>query len=123
MFIGTIFAIGNGIAQPLTIILFGDLISDFIKFGEEAYLIQTNQLNSTTIKFDIEGQMIKFAEYYSYIGFGCLLAAYVHTGFWSLAAVRQANKIRRKCFNEILRKDIGWFDKIDAGELSSRITE
>lgn len=123
MFIGTIFAIGNGIAQPLTIILFGDLISDFIKFGEEEYMIQLGFLNKTSVQFDIEGQMIKFAEYYSYIGFGCLLAAYVHTAFWSLAGVRQANTIRRKCFNAILRKDIGWFDKIDAGELSTRITE
>ena len=123
MAIGTIFAIANGIAQPLTIILFGDLISDFIKFGEEAYLIEKKLLNATTVRFDIEGQMVKFAEYYSYIGFGSLLASYVHTAFWSLAAVRQANRIRRICLNEILRKDIGWFDKIDAGELSTRIAE
>lgn len=123
MAIGTIFAIGNGIAQPLTIILFGDLISDFIKFGEEAYMIQLNLLNATTVRFDIEGQMVKFAEYYSYIGFGSLLASYVHTAFWSLAAVRQANRIRRICLNEILRKEIGWFDKIDAGELSTRIAD
>ena len=123
MVVGTIFAIANGIAQPLTIILFGDLISDFIKFGEEVYLINLGKLNTTTVTFDIEGQMIKFAEYYSYIGFGSLFASYVHTAFWSLAAVRQANRIRRRCLNEILRKDIGWFDKIDAGELSTRLTE
>lgn len=122
MFVGTIFAIANGIAQPLTIIMFGDLISDFIKYGEEQYMIELQGLN-TTVKYDIDAQMIKFAEYYSYIGFGCLLAAYIHTAFWALAGVRQANKIRRKCLNEILRKDIGWFDKIDAGELSTRIAE
>ena len=123
MLIGTIFAMANGVAQPLSIILFGDLIRDFIKFGEEDFLIKTGQLNKTAVTFDIEGQMIKFAEYYSYIGFGSLLASYVQTAFWSLAAVRQANRIRRRCLNEILRKDIGWFDKTDAGELSTRITE
>ena len=122
MVFGTIFAIANGIAQPLSIILFGDLIKDFIKFGEEEYLIKTGQINATLVTFDIEGQMVKFAEYYSYIGFGSLLASYVHTAFWSLTAVRQANRIRRRCLEEILRKDIGWFDKTDAGELSTRIT-
>ncbi|XP_065051927.1 ATP-dependent translocase ABCB1-like isoform X2 [Rhopilema esculentum] len=123
MVIGTIFAIGNGIAQPLTIIMFGDLIGDFVKYGEQQYDVSLGLANATSINFDIEGQMVKFAEYYSLIGFGCLLAAYVHTAFWSLSGVRQANKIRKLCFKEILKKDIGWFDQIDAGELSTRITE
>ena len=129
MFIGTLLAIANGIAQPLTIILFGDLIEDFIKYGEVLLLRSSTVVtgNITTAAppplFDIDGEMTKFAGYYGLIGAGSLLAAYVHTAFWSLASVRQAKRIRSRCFKEILRKDIGWFDKTDAGELSSRITE
>eukprot|EP00794_Sanderia_malayensis_P011087 gene11087-12255_t len=107
---GTIFGIANGIVQPASVILFGDLIDDFIKFSQRG-------------SFDIEGEMKKFAVYYVYFAVGSWIAAYVHTAFWSLASVRQAKRIRTKCFNRIIRQDIGWFDVKDAGELSTRITE
>ncbi len=121
MLVGIIFAIGNGIGQPLSIILFGDLIQDFIQFGNAQIIAKST--NTTVKPPDIEGQMTKFALYYTFIGIGSLFAAYVHTAYWSLAGVRQANRIRTRCFNCIIRQDIGWFDVTDPGELSSRITE
>ena len=120
MVIGSFFAIGNGVLLPVSLILFGDLIGDFAKFGR---LKNENSGNPSAVTFDIEGNMVKFAAYYAYLGAGSFVAGYFHTAFWSIASVRQAKRIRTKCFECILRKDIGWFDTTDAGELSTRLTE
>ena len=121
MLIGSFFALGNGLAQPLSFVVFGELISKFIAFGKEI-----NQLNTTINAqptLDIEGEMTKFAAYYCYIAVGMLVCAYFQTAFWSLASVRQCHRIRISFFRSILRQEIGWFDTNDSGELSTRLTE
>ncbi|KFP39961.1 Multidrug resistance protein 1, partial [Chlamydotis macqueenii] len=65
----------------------------------------------------------RYAYYYSAIAAGVLLAAYIQTSFWTLAAGRQIKKIREKFFHAIMRQEIGWFDVNDAGELTTRLLD
>ncbi|KFO56227.1 Multidrug resistance protein 1, partial [Corvus brachyrhynchos] len=65
----------------------------------------------------------RYAYYYSGIAAGVLLAAYVQTSFWTLAAGRQIKKIREKFFHAIMRQEIGWFDVNDVGELNTRLLD
>uniref|UniRef100_A0A669QYL3 ATP binding cassette subfamily B member 1 n=1 Tax=Phasianus colchicus TaxID=9054 RepID=A0A669QYL3_PHACC len=67
--------------------------------------------------------MTRYAYYYSAIAAAVLVAAYVQTSFWTLAAGRQVKKIRENFFHAIMRQDIGWFDVNDAGELNTRLID
>lgn len=65
----------------------------------------------------------RYAYYYSGLGGGVLLAAYIQVSFWTLAAGRQIRKIRQKFFHAILRQEMGWFDIKGTTELNTRLTE
>eukprot|EP01105_Mastigella_eilhardi_P027107 TRINITY_DN81_c0_g2_i4.p1 TRINITY_DN81_c0_g2~~TRINITY_DN81_c0_g2_i4.p1 ORF type:complete len:791 (+),score=234.57 TRINITY_DN81_c0_g2_i4:116-2488(+) len=60
-----------------------------------------------------------------YIMFGmagaCLIIAFVHTFCFSLAALRQSNRIRQLYFKAVLAQEMGWHDTKKAGELSARM--
>jgi ABC-type multidrug transport system fused ATPase/permease subunit len=65
----------------------------------------------------------RYAYYYSGLGGGVLVAAYIQVSFWTLAAGRQIKKIRQKFFHAILRQEMGWFDIKGTTELNTRLTE
>lgn len=110
MFIATIAAIGNGVAQPVSFILFGEIINDFINVESDKPL-------------DIEGAMQEFALYYVYVAIATIVLGYLQNTLWLFASIRQAFVIRTQCFKSILRQDIGWFDTTDSGELSTRLAD
>ncbi|KAM8981416.1 ATP-dependent translocase ABCB1-like isoform 2-T8 [Sarcophilus harrisii] len=64
-----------------------------------------------------------YAYYYTGVGFGVLVAAYIQVSFWTLAAGRQVKKIRENFFHAIMRQEIGWFDVHDVGELNTRLAD
>uniref|UniRef100_A0A8D1Y4N8 Multidrug resistance protein 1 n=1 Tax=Sus scrofa TaxID=9823 RepID=A0A8D1Y4N8_PIG len=66
---------------------------------------------------------ILYAYYYSAIGAGVLVAAYIQVSFWCMAAGRQIYKIRKQFFHAIMQQEIGWFDMHDVGELNTRLTD
>ncbi|XP_059113261.1 multidrug resistance protein 2 isoform X1 [Peromyscus eremicus] len=67
--------------------------------------------------------MATYAYYYTGIGAGVLIVAYIQVSFWCLAAGRQIHKIRQKFFHAIMNQEIGWFDVHDVGELNTRLTD
>ncbi|XP_060270561.1 ATP-dependent translocase ABCB1-like isoform X2 [Ovis aries] len=67
--------------------------------------------------------MTKYAYYYSGIGAGVLIAAYIQVSFWCLAAGRQVHRIRKQFFHAIMQQEIGWFDVHDVGELNTHLTD
>nr|AAA37005.1 p-glycoprotein [Cricetulus sp.] len=67
--------------------------------------------------------MTTYAYYYTGIGAGVLIVAYIQVSFWCLAAGRQIHKIRQKFFHAIMNQEIGWFDVHDVGELNTRLTD
>uniref|UniRef100_A0A7M4EZM6 ATP-binding cassette sub-family B member 5 n=1 Tax=Crocodylus porosus TaxID=8502 RepID=A0A7M4EZM6_CROPO len=71
------------------------------------------------------GNFVPFrhAYYYSGLGAGVLLAAYMQVAFWTVAAGRQIKKIRQQFFHAIMRQEIGWFDVNDVGELNTRLID
>ena len=116
MILGTVSAVGHGAAIPLQFVIFGDLIQSFIEFAKL-------QSGNSTLQYDLEGEMTKFALYYVYLAIGNLVLAYGQMALWSLTATRQVKNIRLAFFRSILKQDIGWFDTTDPGELNSRLTE
>jgi len=110
MVIATIASIGNGLAQPASFIVFGQLIEKFVKFGAGG-------------GFDISEDMKRFAIIYVIIGACMFVCSFLQAGFWSMTSIRQIHQIRMKFFEAILRQDIGWFDIEESGSLTTRLSE
>ncbi|XP_068942330.1 ATP-dependent translocase ABCB1 [Petaurus breviceps papuanus] len=123
MVLGTTAAVIHGAGLPLIMLIFGDMTDSFAEMGN-ANITISNSNNTSGNPFDqLEEKMTTYAYYYSAVGFGVLVAAYIQVSFWTLAAGRQIKKIRQKFFHSIMRQEIGWFDIHDVGELNTRLTD
>ncbi|XP_063089935.1 ATP-dependent translocase ABCB1 isoform X2 [Cavia porcellus] len=125
MVLGTLAAIIHGAALPLLMLVFGDMTDTFVNGSGT----NSSNASSTLDKSEVSGpdnleeKMTTYAYYYSGIGAGVLIAAYIQVSFWCLAAGRQIHKIRTQFFHAIMKQEIGWFDVHDAGELNTRLTD
>ncbi|XP_005388031.1 PREDICTED: multidrug resistance protein 1 [Chinchilla lanigera] len=118
MVLGALAAVIHGAALPLMMLVFGDMTDSFASAGN----ISLSE-NNTGIFSSLEDEMTIYAYYYTGIGAGVLIAAYVQVSFWCLAAGRQIQKIRKQFFHSIMKQEIGWFDVHDVGELNTRLTD
>uniref|UniRef100_A0A8B9NZN4 Multidrug resistance protein 1 n=1 Tax=Apteryx owenii TaxID=8824 RepID=A0A8B9NZN4_APTOW len=113
MIVGTLLAIAHGTSLPVVMIIFGDMTDSFVTSANTTFPGKNISSMERTM----------YAYYYSGIAAGVLLAAYVQTSFWTLAAGRQTQKIRKQFFHAIMRQEIGWFDVNDVGELNTRLID
>jgi len=60
--------------------------------------------------------------YFVILGIGMFAGSYVLMVFWTIAGENQAKRYRESYFKAIVRQDIGWFDSIPTGELTSRMS-
>lgn len=123
MLVGTLAAIIHGIALPLMMLVFGDMTDSFANVGN--FLSNTTNLTGypSNMTGNLEEEMTTYAYYYTGIGAGVLIVAYIQVSFWCMAAGRQIHKIRQKFFHAIMNQEIGWFDVHDVGELNTRLTD
>ncbi|XP_051818316.1 ATP-dependent translocase ABCB1 [Antechinus flavipes] len=148
MVLGTAAAIIHGSGLPAMMLLFGDMTDSFADMGNQniSALDQNAIYGSVAqsvikarcvfnliffflfcegkaIMAKLEEDMTTYAYYYTGVGFGVLIAAYIQVSFWTLAAGRQVKKLRENFFHAIMRQEIGWFDVHDVGELNTRLTD
>ncbi|XP_052550932.1 ATP-dependent translocase ABCB1 isoform X6 [Tympanuchus pallidicinctus] len=124
MIFGSLLAIAHGSSLPIAMIIFGDMTDSFVTSGDTNFTGNLSTLNSSSEMLNkLEEDMTRYAYYYTAIGAAVLVAAYVQTSFWTLAAGRQVKKIRENFFHAIMKQEIGWFDVNDAGELNTRLID
>uniref|UniRef100_A0A8C5JLP1 ATP binding cassette subfamily B member 4 n=1 Tax=Junco hyemalis TaxID=40217 RepID=A0A8C5JLP1_JUNHY len=139
MILGTVMAVAHGSSLPFAMMIFGDMTDSFVMTdtsGEknltgknisvdlwESHEVQQGKGQGPACGLGQSQAQYRYAYYYSGIAAGVLLAAYIQTSFWTLAAGRQIKKIREKFFHAIMRQEIGWFDVNDVGELNTRLLD
>ncbi|XP_057588762.1 phosphatidylcholine translocator ABCB4 isoform X1 [Hippopotamus amphibius kiboko] len=123
MSLGTIMAIAHGAGLPLMMIVFGEMTDRFVNIGGNFSFPVNFSLSMLNPGRILEEEMTRYAYYYSGLGAGVLVAAYIQVSFWTLAAGRQIKKIRQEFFHAILRQEIGWFDISDTTELNTRLSD
>ncbi|XXH04545.1 Alcohol dehydrogenase [Hypoxylon texense] len=114
LIVGSISSIAAGIPFPLLGILFGQLLDD---------------LNSATCAAE---QAISPGEYQEQVNqkvllvMACALAQfaliYIYIVCWNLFGERLAHRLRERYFRSLLRQEVSFFDKMPAGEVSSRLS-
>ncbi|KAJ5081344.1 hypothetical protein NUU61_009608 [Penicillium alfredii] len=111
MLVSAICAIAAGAALPLFTILFGSLAKDFqgITLGTLPY-------------DDFYHQLTKNVLYFVYLGIAEFVTVYISTIGFIYTGEHVTQKIRENYLEAILRQNIAYFDKLGAGEVTTRIT-
>ena len=109
--ISTICAIIAGAVMPLMTIIFGQLAHTFQNFflGSLTGSAFTHQLGHFTI-------------YYVYLAVGEFITVYIATVGFIYVGEHVTQKIREHYLAAVLRQNVGFFDKMGAGEITTRIT-
>lgn len=108
--IATICAIGGGAAMPLMTVVFGNLSGSFSNYF----------LGSLTESFS--SIVNRYVLYFVYLAIGEFVLIYVSTVLFIYVGEHITSKVRDRYLRAILRQNIGFFDKLGAGEVTTRIT-
>jgi ATP-binding cassette subfamily B (MDR/TAP) protein 1 len=113
IFVSAICAIASGAALPLMTVIFGNLQGTF----------QTYFTPNTTMTYDeFTGELGRLVLYFVYLAIGEFVTAYVATVGFIYTGEHISAKIREHYLESCMRQNIGFFDKLGAGEVTTRIT-
>ncbi|MCJ1472803.1 GTPase-activating protein [Lambiella insularis] len=104
-------AIVGGAVMPLMTIIFGSLAGTFQG-------IQNGNLSQA----EFSSQVNHFTLYFLYLAIGEFVTIYIATVGFIYTGEHITQKIREQYLAAILRQNIGFFDKLGAGEITTRIT-
>ena len=150
MILGTIAALGAGVAGPLMCYLFGDMANDFssvnvddsqmelfknlIKCKNEEEIIQLAGGNpdkewiylilyrqGTELFKKFDDNVDSMVKKLLIIGACMLLAFGLEKFLWNYVGMRQMHHLKEKYFSVILRQEQGWFDANNAYEFSTKV--
>ncbi|KAL8697635.1 MAG: hypothetical protein Q9224_002212 [Gallowayella concinna] len=109
--ISAIAAIGGGAVMPLMTVLFGQLAGTF-----------QNYRPGISSQSDFNGDLAHFTLYFVYLAIGEFVLIYICTVGFIYTGEHITQKIREQYLAAILRQNIAFFDKLGAGEITTRIT-
>ena len=109
--VSTLCAIAAGAALPLFTILFGSLATAFQK-------IMLNTIPYSEFYHQLTSNVL----YFVYLGIGEFVTVYISTVGFIYTGEHVTQKIREHYLEAILRQNIAYFDKLGAGEVTTRIT-
>ena len=150
MILGTIAALGSGVAAPLMCYLFGDMANDFSSVnGDDSMMtLMENLINckneeevlnlakgNSDIAFtyiilyrqaidlfkNFDDEIDKMVTKLMIIGASMFFAFGLSKFLWSYVGMRQIHHLKEKYFSLILRQEQGWFDANNAFEFSTKV--
>ncbi|KAE8449173.1 GTPase-activating protein [Mollisiaceae sp. DMI_Dod_QoI] len=111
MIISAICSIAAGAALPLMTVIFGNLAGDF-----------NNYFAGITSHSDFEHTITHMVLYFIYIGVAEFITIYISTVGFIYTGEHISGKIRAHYLEACMRQNIGFFDKLGSGEITTRIT-
>lgn len=109
--IGMITAAGAGVCMPLFTVIFGQMTNEFM-----AFIV----FNSSADRF--QHQINHYALYFVYIAVATFCLTSIKTYITVERGERLSSRIRANYLKAIMRQNVGYFDKLGAGEVTNRIT-
>jgi ATP-binding cassette subfamily B (MDR/TAP) protein 1 len=104
-------AIIAGAALPLMTIVFGGLAGDFKGY-----------FSGPSSKEDFQHTISRMVLYFVYIGIAEFITVYISTVGFIYTGEHISGKIRSHYLQACMRQNIGFFDKLGSGEITTRIT-
>lgn len=104
-------AIASGAALPLMTVIFGNLQGTF-----QGYFLHESSYDAFT------HEMAHLVLYFVYLAIGEFVTTYIATVGFIYTGEHVSAKIRAHYLESCMRQNIGFFDKLGAGEVTTRIT-
>jgi ATP-binding cassette, subfamily B (MDR/TAP), member 1 len=111
IFVSALCAIIGGAAMPLMTVIFGSLAGTFQGF-----------INGTEDPSSFTSSLSYYTLFFVYLAIGEFVTIYICTLGFIYTGEHITAKIREEYLTAILRQNIGFFDKLGAGEITTRIT-
>jgi ATP-binding cassette subfamily B (MDR/TAP) protein 1 len=111
MAVSALCAIASGAALPLMTVIFGNLQGTF-----QGYFLGQSTYN------DFTHEMAHLVLYFVYLAIGEFVVTYIATVGFIYTGEHVSAKIREHYLESCMRQNIGFFDKLGAGEVTTRIT-
>ncbi|TVY38694.1 Leptomycin B resistance protein [Lachnellula occidentalis] len=109
--VSSVCAIAAGAALPLMTVVFGGLAGEF-----------NGYLGGTTTHAAFEKSITHNVLYFIYIGIAEFITIYITTVGFIYTGEHISGKIRAKYLEACMRQNIGFFDNLGSGEITTRIT-
>lgn len=109
--IAAVAAVAAGAVLPLMTIIFGNLTGTF----------QAQTLGTISGSY-FESTLNRYVLYFVYLAIGEFFLAYFSTVLFIYTGEHVTSKIREQYLRSLLRQNIGFFDRVGAGEITTRIT-
>lgn len=111
--VSSICAIASGAALPLMTVLFGNLQRVF-----QTYFVHPGEMSYD----EFTDELTKYVLYFVYLAIGEFIVTYICTVGFIYTGEHISAKIREHYLASCMRQNIGFFDKLGAGEVTTRIT-
>ncbi|KAJ2910771.1 hypothetical protein GGI21_000537, partial [Coemansia aciculifera] len=115
--VGLFCSIASGVITPSMTIIFSSLIQALITFNFD---IAVGKKQDAFALLDHESR--KYCLWFLGLGLVQWIVSFGVNACWAVAAENQGLRIRQLFYVSIMRQDIGWFDTVKTGELTTRIT-
>ncbi|KAJ2864768.1 hypothetical protein GGI22_001649, partial [Coemansia erecta] len=114
---GTFFSCASGVITPVMIIVFSNLMGVILKYYQ---LVADNDMDSANHYLGHESR--HYCLLFFILGIVMWVVSFGVNACWAISAENQGLRIRKLYYKSIMRQDIGWFDTVKTGELTTRIT-
>ncbi|KAK7936691.1 uncharacterized protein PG986_015129 [Apiospora aurea] len=112
---GTLSSIAAGVPFPLIGIIFGQLLDNLNSATCAAGDAATD---AAQYQASVNDKVLKVF----YLAIAQFVLIYIYIVSWNLFGDRLAHRLRAKYFRSILKQEVSFFDKLPAGEVSSRLS-
>jgi ATP-binding cassette subfamily B (MDR/TAP) protein 1 len=109
--VSAICAAASGAALPLMTVIFGNLAGDF-----------NGYFQGLSSRSEFEHTITHMVLYFVYIGIAEFVTVYISTVGFIYTGEHISGKIRSHYLEACMRQNIGFFDKLGSGEITTRIT-
>ncbi|KAJ2464586.1 hypothetical protein GGI02_004950, partial [Coemansia sp. RSA 2322] len=115
--LGSFCSMAAGVIAPAMTVVFSSLIQTLITFN--MWMLE----DKVSEAHDLLGrESRKYCLWFFILGLVQWTVSYGVNVCWAMAAERQGRRIREAYYRSIMRQDIGWFDTVKTGSLTTRIT-
>ncbi|KAJ2726755.1 hypothetical protein GGI07_000266, partial [Coemansia sp. Benny D115] len=115
--LGTFFSCASGVITPVMIIIFSDLMGVILRVENLKMEGKLDEAN------DYLGNRSRhYCLIFFILGIVMWIVSFGVNACWAVSAENQGLRIRKLYYKSIMRQDIGWFDTVKTGELTTRIT-
>ncbi|KAG9044875.1 GTPase-activating protein [Tulasnella sp. UAMH 9824] len=118
-FIGLVCAAASGASQPLMTLLFGNLTQSFVGFAATLNSNDPAAIAEARSKFRHDAS--RGALWLTVMGIGLYIVTHIFMLTWTYTGEVNSKRIRERYLRSVLRQDITFFDKLGAGEVTTRI--